>query len=200
MGKDSLEDLTNFNLDEYLKENVQPNLFDLLNESDFSKEFDYKDGNYRLRVKFMNLSSNQDPEYASDGSSGFDLRANIDDSEYNGSVVVPSGKVMIIPTGLYYEVPEGFEIQIRPRSGLAAKFGVTVLNTPGTIDSDYRGEIMIIIYNTGSFGDFTINHGDRIAQGVITSVYCKKTVSFEKTNSLSNTDRGSGGFGHTGRK
>ena len=106
----------------------------------------------------------------------------------------------MVPTGLYFELPENFEIQVRPRSGLAAKFGVTVLNTPGTIDSDYRGEIVMIMYNTGAMGDFTVNHGDRIAQGVVASVMGKKMISWEKKNNLNKTDRGNGGFGHSGIK
>jgi dUTP pyrophosphatase len=100
----------------------------------------------------------------------------------------------MVPTGLFFEIPEGYEVQVRPRSGLAAKNGVTVLNTPGTIDSDYRGEIKVILINLGQ-SDFTINSGDRIAQMIIAPVI---QASFTITESLSETERGAGGFGSTG--
>ena len=100
----------------------------------------------------------------------------------------------MVPTGLFFEIPEGYEVQIRPRSGLAAKNGVTVLNTPGTIDSDYRGEIKVILINLGA-ADFTINSGDRIAQMVVAPV---TQAAFSITDSLSETERGAGGFGSTG--
>ena len=100
----------------------------------------------------------------------------------------------MVPTGLFFEIPEGYEVQVRPRSGLAAKNGVTVLNTPGTIDSDYRGEIKVILINLGT-ADFTVNSGDRIAQMIIAPVI---QASFTLTDSLSQTERGSGGFGSTG--
>jgi dUTP pyrophosphatase len=165
-------------------------------ENEFSKTFvgeGYDYDLFKLNVGFKNESNNPDPEYATNGSSGFDLRANL-----NESVTLKSGNRAIIPTGLYFEIPENFEIQIRPRSGLAAKNGVTVLNTPGTIDSDYTGEIKIILINHGD-EDFTINHGDRIAQGVLASVLNKKIIKLTKqTNITSNTERGNGGFGSTG--
>ena len=101
----------------------------------------------------------------------------------------------MVPTGLFFEIPEGYEVQVRPRSGLAAKSGITVLNTPGTIDSDYRGEIKVILINLGT-SDFTVNSGDRIAQMIIAPVI---QASFEITDSLSQTERGEGGFGSTGK-
>jgi dUTP pyrophosphatase len=114
-------------------------------------------------------------------------------------ITIKPNKKAIIPTGLYFEIPENFEIQIRPRSGLAAKNGVTVLNTPGTIDADYRGEIQIILINFGD-EDFTIKHGDRIAQGVLAAVTAKNYVAFVKLSSISeNTERGAGGLGSTGK-
>lgn len=168
-------------------------------QEDFEKEFtnigefNYDSDYTKIQFKFVNESDNPDPEYATAGSSGFDLRANL-----NESVTLKSGNRAVIPTGLYFEIPENFEIQIRPRSGLAAKNGVTVLNTPGTIDSDYTGEIKIILINHGD-EDFTINHGDRIAQGVLASVLNKKIIKLTKqTNINSNTERGNGGFGSTG--
>jgi len=151
--------------------------------------------NYKIKLSFVNKSNNEDPKYATNGSSGFDLRANL-----SKTMIIPSGKFSIIQTGLFFNIPEGFEVQIRPRSGLAAKNGVTVLNTPGTIDSDYRGEIMVILINHGD-NDFTINHGDRIAQAVLATVTANNVVKLIKVDDLSeDTERGSGGFGSTGIK
>lgn len=149
----------------------------------------------KIGLSFVNESNNPDPEYATDGASGFDLRANL-----IKSILIPSGSVEIIPTGLFFEIPANFEIQVRPRSGLAAKNGVTVLNTPGTIDADYRGEIKVILINHGKV-DFLVNHGDRIAQAVVSSVLAKNVINLKKVNIIDkNTDRGSGGFGSTGLK
>ena len=129
------------------------------------------------------------PEYKTTGAAGADICALLSEP-----VTIPCGKTAIVPTGLYFEIPEGYEIQVRPRSGLAAKNGVTVLNTPGTIDSDYRGEIKVILINLGD-KDFIINSGDRIAQIIISPVI---QANFEITDSLSETQRGAGGFGSTG--
>ena len=129
------------------------------------------------------------PEYKTAGAAGSDLCALLD-----APVTIPAGKSAIIPTGLFFEIPQGYEVQVRPRSGLAAKNGVTVLNTPGTIDSDYRGEIKVILINLGD-ADFTVNSGDRIAQMIIAPVI---QASFSITESLSETERGTGGFGSTG--
>lgn len=148
---------------------------------------------YKLRLVFSNKSNNEDPQYATEGSSGFDLRANLSEP-----LVIKIGKRAIVPTGLFFELPENFEMQIRPRSGLAAKNGVTVLNTPGTIDNDYRGEIKVILINLGE-EDFTINNGDRIAQGVLAPVYGKEIINFVKVSEVStDTTRSAGGFGSTG--
>ena len=168
---------------------------------DFEKEFSNIDYSqtpsnhdfFKIKLGFTNKSTNPDPEYATSGSSGFDFRANLTEP-----MVLKSGKRAMIPTGLFFELPENFEIQVRPRSGLAAKNGVTVLNTPGTVDADYRGEIKIILINLGE-EDFVINHGDRIAQGVFASVTAKNIVNFAKLDEVSqNTERASGGFGSTG--
>jgi len=129
------------------------------------------------------------PQYESEGAAGMDLRAFLD----NDLAIPPMGRVKI-PTGLKIEIPQGFEGQVRPRSGLAAKFGVTVLNSPGTIDSDYRGDVEIILINLGS-GVFTVKDGDRIAQLVIAPVV---QAVLENAEVLSATSRGSGGFGSTG--
>lgn len=129
------------------------------------------------------------PEYKTSGASGADICAFLENP-----ITIQSGKTCMIPTGLFFEIPEGFEIQVRPRSGLAAKNGVTVLNTPGTIDSDYRGELKVILINLGE-KDFTINNGERIAQIVISPV---TQATFTLVQNLSQTERGSGGFGSTG--
>lgn len=131
------------------------------------------------------------PEYKTTGAAGADLCACL-----NESVIIKPGERVLIPTGLKVEIPCGFEIQIRPRSGMALKNGVTVLNTPGTIDSDYRGDIGVILINLGE-ADFVINNGDRIAQMVVAPVVQAK---FYITDSLSVTDRNEAGFGSTGEK
>jgi dUTP pyrophosphatase len=169
-------------------------------QEDFDREFNPKtmDMNpnfdeYKINFKFKNESNNPDPEYATDGSSGFDLRANLD-----SPVTIQPHSVKIIPTGLYFEIPDNFEIQVRPRSGLAAKNGVTVLNTPGTVDADYRGEVKVILINHSGI-DFIINHGDRIAQAVAAAVTAKNFIKLTKVNNINeDTERGSGGFGSTG--
>lgn len=130
------------------------------------------------------------PEYKTAGAAGADLYAFVD-----SPVTILPGKSAMIPTGLFFEIPEGYEIQVRPRSGLAAKNGVTVLNTPGTIDCDYRGEIKVILINLGD-KEFVVNNGERIAQMVIAPVI---QAAFEITENLSQTERGAGGFGSTGK-
>ena len=130
------------------------------------------------------------PEYKTDGASGMDLRAFIEKT-----IKVKAKTSILVPTGLSIAFPKDYEIQIRPRSGLAAKENISVLNTPGTIDSDYRGEIKVIIYNHGN-NDFTINNGDRIAQMVLTPVV---KMELEETINLPETVRGKGGFGSTGK-
>ncbi len=142
-----------------------------------------------VNVKCMASKGAIIPEYKTAGAAGADLCALL-----NEPLTIPAGKFAMVPTGLFFEIPEGYEVQVRPRSGLAAKNGVTVLNTPGTIDSDYRGEIKVILINLGD-ADFTINSGDRIAQMIIAPVTQAK---FTITESLSETERGTGGFGSTG--
>lgn len=170
-------------------------------QEDFNKEFGGTmmniapiSNDYRIKLYFTNKSNNEDPQYATDGSSGFDLRANLEET-----ITIPSGKRAIVPTGLFFEIPENFEIQVRPRSGLAAKNGVTVLNTPGTVDADYRGEVKVILINLGE-EDFVINHGDRIAQAVVSPVTAKNILNLVKVDDIStDTGRGAGGFGSTGK-
>ncbi len=144
-----------------------------------------------IKIKVINKSDNPLPEFASDFSAGVDLRAFLNDK----FIILP-GERKLIPTGLYIELPPGYEAQIRPRSGLALKEGISVLNSPGTIDSDYRGEIKVILVNF-SDKNFEVNNGDRICQMVI-----KKYEKFqwELTDSLNDSGRGVGGFGHSGKK
>jgi dUTP pyrophosphatase len=131
------------------------------------------------------------PEYATEGSAGMDIRAAI-----NESIIVKKGEVMLVPTNLSVEIPQGYEIQVRPRSGLAAKHGIGILNSPGTIDSDYRGEIKIIMFNFGK-EDFIIQKGERIAQLIVSRVF---VANFIEESSLNESKRGIGGFGHTGKE
>lgn len=143
---------------------------------------------------YVNKSNNPDPTFAEEGDSGFDLRAYLQDGiEYH----VEAWKGVIVPTGLYFEVKKGLEIQVRPRSGLAAKYWVTVLNTPGTVDSRFRGEVQIIFMNLSN-DKFIIKNGDRIAQGVVCPVYGEGNLNMVKAEKLSETERGTNGFGSTG--
>jgi len=131
------------------------------------------------------------PSYSTEGSSGMDVRAAIENT-----LVIPKGKIGLVPTNLMLEIPHGYEIQVRARSGLALKHGIGVLNAPGTIDSDYRGELKIILFNFGE-EDFIINRGDRIAQLVLSIVYI---AELKESESLNESKRGSGGFGHSGKE
>jgi len=155
----------------------------------------------KIDIKFINKSDNDDPNYFHEGDSGFDLRAYIPnyDPLESKNIIIESGKSSIVPTGLYFEIPSGYELQVRPRSGLAAKFSITVLNTPGTVDSNYRGEVKIILINLGET-DFQIENGDRIAQGVIVPVLTPEWSNMLKVNKLSPSTRNVGGFGSTGKK
>ncbi len=143
-----------------------------------------------MQVKIVNRSKHTLPEYATLHSAGIDIRANLDKS-----VILKPLERKLIPTGLYIELPAGFEAQIRPRSGLAIKKGITVLNSPGTIDADYRGEICVILVNL-SAEDFEVNDGERICQMVI-AAHAK--AEWTEVDELDETKRGAGGFGHTGK-
>ena len=145
-------------------------------------------------LKFVNKSDNPDPSFAKEGDSGFDVRAFIPFPTH-----VPPMKVKTIPTGLYFEVKKGLEVQIRSRSGLSRNKQVMVLNSPGTLDSGYRGELEIIFANFGE-NTITIENGDRIAQAVVCPVYGEGNLVFEKVQKLSESERSDGGFGHTGVK
>ena len=144
-----------------------------------------------MNIKIKNTSNNDLPKYETQFSSGLDLKAFT-----SGNITLKSNDISLIKTGLFIEIPEGFEAQIRPRSGLALKYGITVLNSPGTIDSDYRGEIGVILVNL-SKNDFLIKNGDRIAQIVFSKF---EKINWFNVNDLSHTNRGSGGFGSTGNK
>lgn len=142
-----------------------------------------------MKIKLVNKSTHLSPEYETVASAGMDLRANLDEP-----VVLKPLQRTMIPTGLFLEIPVGYEAQVRPRSGLAIKKGITVLNTPGTIDADYRGEVRVILINL-SDEEFIINDGERIAQMIISS---HEKAEWVEVKSLIETKRGSGGFGHTG--
>jgi len=144
-----------------------------------------------VQIKIVNESANPLPQYATKGSSGMDIRASLDIP-----VTLQPLQRTLIPTGLFVEIPTGYEIQIRPRSGLAIKQGITCLNSPGTIDSDYRGEIKIVLINLSS-EEQVINQGDRIAQMIIQKV---ERAEFEQVEILNETERAAGGFGHTGKQ
>ena len=144
-----------------------------------------------LKVKINNRGRQPLPTYATALSAGMDLRANIDED----ITLLPMQR-QLVPTGLHIALPEGYEAQIRPRSGLALKHGVTVLNTPGTVDADYRGEIMVLLVNFSN-EPFTVKDGERIAQMVIAK---HEKVDFELVDTLDETERGAGGYGHTGLK
>lgn len=145
----------------------------------------------KVSVKIVNKSSNALPQYSTEQAAGMDIRANNPEP-----IVLAPLERKLIPTGLFIELPVGYEAQIRPRSGLAIKNGITVLNTPGTIDSDYRGEINVILVNLSN-EPFTVNMGDRICQMVISK---HEQAEFVQVSTLDDTERGNGGFGHTGVK
>lgn len=144
-----------------------------------------------MKVQIINKSQHSLPSYATTASAGMDLRANL-----TTPIVLKPMQRCLVPTGLYIALPEGYEAQVRPRSGLAIKKGITVLNSPGTIDADYRGEICVILVNL-STEDFVIENGERIAQMVIAR---HEQVEWETVEILDETERGAGGFGHTGKK
>lgn len=145
----------------------------------------------KVKVKIVNVSGNEIPKYETPMSAGMDLRANLKED-----VLLKPGGRALIPTGIRIQLPEGYEAQVRPRSGLAIKFGVAVLNAPGTIDADYRGDVGVILINHG-FEDFIIRNGDRIAQMVIAK---HERAEWVEVSSLDETERGEGGFGHSGIK
>jgi dUTP pyrophosphatase len=193
-----MDNLQNLDMSEFFDDETKNELDEILKQtSDLMGgwEFDSDDMTVKLKVKFINKSNNPDPTYEKEGDSGFDIRAFLDKT-----IEIEPGNRALIPTGLYFEIPTGFELQVRSRSGLALKNGIMVLNSPGTVDSGYRGEIGVILYNTDKAAPFYIHNGDRIAQGVIAGVQTMNKTKFIKTDSLSSSDRGLGGFGSTGVK
>lgn len=143
-----------------------------------------------MKVKIINKSQNTLPEYATEYSAGLDLRANLEED-----IFMKPFERKLIPTGLFVELPKGYEAQIRPRSGLAIKHGISVLNSPGTIDADYRGEIQVILINLSN-EDFVIKNGERICQMVIAE---HTQIRWDEVEVINETQRGTGGFGHTGK-
>jgi len=189
-----------FNLNDEMKELQE--LQDLMSRIEkFNNEEDISNGasidsNFTMSIetKFTNSSDNSDPEYAKVGDSGFDLRAYLKES-----VTLKPLERKLIPTGLKFELPPNTELQVRPRSGMALKHGISVLNTPGTVDEGYRGDVGVIVVNLSN-EDYTIEPGERIAQGVIMNVIGQNISTLTKTNSLTDTERGEGGFGSTGKE
>lgn len=141
-------------------------------------------------VKVVNKSNHRLPEYQTAGAAGMDLKADISEP-----VVLKPGEVQVISTGLYMAIPEGYEIQVRSRSGLAAKYGIFCLNSPGTLDADWRGNTGVILANFGK-NNFVVNPGDRIAQAILNKI---EKIEWEEVSELDTTERGEGGFGHTGK-
>ena len=177
-------------IDDQLAEQINLTLDELNNEIYNAQKEEYS----KLSVKYINKSTNEDPKFAYEGDSGFDLRADISEP-----IVLNPLKRVLVPTGLYFELEKGTEIQVRPRSGLAIKNGITVLNSPGTVDSHYRGEVKIPLINLGE-DPFTIQKGDRIAQAVIMPVFGEGKVILTKTDGINETVRGEGGFNSSGIK
>ena len=153
----------------------------------------------KILIKFKNTSNNPDPEYSHEGDSGFDLRAHIplEDNITKRTIIIPPMGRKLIPTGLFFELPESYELQIRSRSGLAVKHGIGVLT--GTVDNAYRGEVHVLLINLGE-EPFKIENGDRIAQGVLVPRLSTEFGRLEKVNEINQTKRGIGGFGSTGTK
>lgn len=191
-----MDNIQNLDINELFDDETKSELDAILKQtSDLMGGWDYDHETMviRLKVEFMNKSNNPDPTYEKEGDSGFDIRA------FTPKVIeIEPGCRALIQTGLYFEIPSGYELQIRSRSGLALKNGVMVLNSPGTVDSGYRGEICVVLYNTDKLEPFHIHNGDRIAQGVISAVQTMGKTKFIKKESLSITSRGTGGFGSTG--
>jgi dUTP pyrophosphatase len=177
-------------IDNQLAEQINLTLDELNTEIYNAQKEEYS----KLSVKYINKSTNDDPKFAYEGDSGFDLRADISEP-----IVLNPLKRVLVPTGLYFELEKGTEIQVRPRSGLAIKNGITVLNSPGTVDSHYRGEVKIPLINLGE-EPFTIQKGDRIAQAVIMPVFGEGRVILTKTDGINETTRGDGGFNSSGIK
>ncbi len=197
MGKiKKLQTLASVSPDSMMKE-----VMDIQNDANLLKDLeklqmeDLAPEPQKIPVKFINKSNHPDPAFQHKDDSGFDFRANIP----RDTLTLKPMARLAVPTGLYFELPEHYELQVRPRSGLAYNHGITVLNTPGTVDRGYRGEIKIILINLGQ-ENFVINDGDRIAQGVINGILSQYWSDFIKVNEISETERSDNGFGSTGKK
>ena len=177
-----------------LPEETKEEIRAAINVVESIKDYDNKNTNIsnKIKINYINKSSNKNPVYAKDGDSGFDLRAN-----ESGELKPLERK--LVGTGLYFELPDGFELQIRPRSGLAFKNGVTVLNSPGTVDTGYRGEIKVLLVNISN-EIFTWDKGERIAQGVVAHRISSDFGDLVEVTEINETERGIGGFGSTGVK
>ncbi len=197
LNLEKFNEIINNSYGELLDEDIEKSILE--SETIIKKSIDdlmNQFNNFKVDIKFINKSDNVDPTYAYPGDSGFDLRANLP----NDTITLLPGEWKVIPTGLYFELPNNYDLTIRPRSGLAVKNGITVLNSPGTVDSNYRGEVNVILINHSKV-EFLINHGDRIAQGVISPVAnTSNGITLTKTNSLSTTERGENKFGSSGIK
>lgn len=190
-----IDKLRNLDPKEFLTDDEKNQMSEIFNSVGMDDwVYDSSDNSMRLKIKVINNSNNPEPKYQKEGDSGFDFMANLLEDE---EIVIEPLKRAVVPTGLHFQIPIGFELQVRPRSGLALKNGITVLNTPGTVDSGYRGEVKIVLFNTGEDA-FKIKNGDRIAQGVIAPVQIKRTTKIITVNQLDDSDRGTGGFGSTG--
>jgi len=173
-------------LDEELKNDIQ-------NTIDFVNKTDTRLVGEKLKISFLNKSSNKNPEFSTYGDSGFDLRADVEEP-----IILKPMERVLVPTGLHFELPKGFDMEVRSRSGLAIKNGIMVLNSPGTIDLGYVGEIKIILINFGT-EDFIIKKGDRIAQGLIRNSITSDFMELVEVREINNkTERGESGFGHSG--
>lgn len=190
--KKHIEDLRHLKSLGILDDETSEQIDDVLEEFETVLNNDNSNTNFKIKIKYINKSDNENPVYAKEGDSGFDLRA-------NESGVLKSLERKLVSTGLFFELPDGYEMQVRPRSGLALKHGITVLNTPGTVDTGYRGEIKVLLINLSN-EEFTWEKGERIAQGVIASRVSSDFGDLVEVTEIKESERGEGGFGSTGRK
>ena len=190
--KKHIEDLKHLKSLGLLDEETSEQIDSVLNEFETLSDENAVNSDYKIKIKYINKSDNENPVYAKEGDSGFDLRAN-----EGGTLKTLERK--LVSTGLFFELPDGYEMQVRPRSGIAFKHGVTVLNSPGTIDTKFVGEIKVLLVNLSN-EEFTWAKGDRIAQGVIASRVSSDFGNLIEVTEIKETERGSGGFGSTGVK
>ena len=192
--KKHIEDLKHLKSLGLLDEETSEQIDSVLNEFETLSDENTVNSDYKIKIKYINKSDNENPVYAKEGDSGFDLRANLIEP-----VTLKPMERKLIGTGLYFELPFGYDMEIRSRSGMSLKHGIIVLNTPGTIDLNFRGEIGIILINLGQ-EDFIINPGDRIAQAVISSRVSSYFGDLIEVTEINESERGEGGFGSTGTK